>query len=541
MTRARVAALLSTMAVSVGLVTALAPAASAHPLGNFTHNTYVGFTVSADSIAVDHVLDLAEIPTFQERSAMDVDGDGTVSSDESEAWATARCASAASLIVATTNLGPVAWSVGSALVAFPEGEGGLPTTRLECGLTADTAGAATFDATADVAQGHVGWHEITVVGDGIAVTSEAPDASPSQRLTAYPTDGSTMDATSVAIGWGAAGVAPVAVQEPATELEDVDPANATAAALAPIGLDSAARAFTDLIGRQEVTIGFAMLAILIAVFLGGLHAMAPGHGKTMMAAALVGTSGRRRDAFALGASVTVSHTAGVVILAVVLTLSSAVAAESAYPWLGLVSAVIAVAVGVSLLRQARRGGHGHGHAHPHGHDHGHDHHDDHGHDHDDDHGHHGHDHDDHHGGHDHHGHDHHDHDHHDAAHGTLRLAAPATAPAAPRPATRRFIALGLAGGLVPSPSAVVVLLAGFALGRSWFALLLVFAYGVGMALTLCLTGLLLVRAGGLSRRLAEGTAVPRPIAAVLRLLPVIAAVTVVAAGLWLGFRSVLAL
>lgn len=112
---------------------------------------------------------------------------------------------------------------------------------------------------------------------------------------------------------------------------------------------------------------------------------------------------------------------------------------------------------------------------------------------------------------------------------------------AARPATRRFVALGLAGGLIPSPSAVVVLLAGFALGRSWFALLLVLAYGVGMALTLCLTGLLLVRAGGLSRRVAAGNAVPRPVAAVLRLLPIIAAVTVVAAGLWLGFRSLLAL
>lgn len=520
MKRARVAALVATAAAGMGLVTALAPVASAHPLGNFTHNTYVGFSVSTDSVAVDHVLDLAEIPTFQERSAMDADGDGAVSSVESDAWATARCAAAATQIVATTDLGPVAWSAGPATITFPEGEGGLPTTRLECELSTDLAGARTFEANVDVAQGRAGWHEITAVGDGIAVTSEVPDSSPSQRLTAYPVDGSTMDVTSVAISWGSAGIAAAGAPVIDAELNTPDPASATASALAPIGLDGAARAFTDLIGRQDVTVGFALLAVLIAVFLGGLHAMAPGHGKTMMAAALVGTTGRRRDAFALGASVTVSHTAGVVILSVALTLSSAVAAESAYPWLGLASAVIAVAVGVSLLRQARRGGHAH--SHPHDHDH-HDHHAP-GHP-----------------GHDHHGHDHHDHGHHDAAPGALRVAARSHAPVVQRPATRRFVALGLAGGLVPSPSAVVVLLAGFALGRSWFALLLVVAYGVGMALTLCLTGLVLVRAGGLSRRVASRATVPWPIAAVLRLLPVIAAVTVVAAGLWLGFRSVLAM
>ena len=94
---------------------------------------------------------------------------------------------------------------------------------------------------------------------------------------------------------------------------------------------------------------------------------------------------------------------------------------------------------------------------------------------------------------------------------------------------------------MPSPSAVVVLLAGFALGRSWFALLLVVAYGVGMAVTLCATGFALVRVGGLSRRVAEGNAVPGPVAAVLHRLPVIAATTVVVAGIWLGVRSVLSM
>jgi ABC-type nickel/cobalt efflux system permease component RcnA len=103
------------------------------------------------------------------------------------------------------------------------------------------------------------------------------------------------------------------------------------------------------------------------------------------------------------------------------------------------------------------------------------------------------------------------------------------------------VALGLAGGLVPSPSAVVVLLAGFAIGRSWFALLLVVTFGLGMAVTLCVTGLLVVRVGAVSRRLASGASVPRGVTALFARLPTIAAASVIIAGLWIGVRSVLAL
>jgi len=94
---------------------------------------------------------------------------------------------------------------------------------------------------------------------------------------------------------------------------------------------------------------------------------------------------------------------------------------------------------------------------------------------------------------------------------------------------------------VPSPSAVVVLLAGFALGRSWFALLLVVAFGLGMAVTLCVTGLLVVRVGAVSRRLASGASVPHRVTALFARLPMIAAASVIIAGLWIGVRSVLAM
>jgi nickel/cobalt transporter (NicO) family protein len=512
-------------------VLAVAPAAMAHPLGNFTHNTYVGFTVEPDHIDVDHVLDLAEIPTYQERHVMDTNADNDVSASEAQAWGATRCAAAATEIAARTDDGPVTWVVGPSTVAFPAGQGGLPTTRLECAFAADVSGATTLAATVSVEDGRVGWHEVTAVGRGVLVDADVPSTSPSRRLTAYPVGTAPLDITTVRMDWSGDAVGALDDSSAATTAPTA-PALAVTS-IAPLGLDSAAQAFTGLISRQDLTFGFALLALAIAVLLGGLHAIAPGHGKTMMAASLVGTAGRRRDAVVLGASVTVAHTAGVVVLALALSVSSAIAAESVYPWLGLASGLFAIGVGVSLFRQARRGGLGHAHDH-HAHDH-------HAHDH------HAHD----HPHHDHHAHDHHAHPHH--AHAAVVVAAPPTpAPfiARPgssdesersRPGTRRFVALGLAGGMVPAPSAVVVLLAGFALGRSWFALLLVVAYGLGMALTLCLTGLLLVRMGGLSARLAAGTAVPGPIVALTRALPVIASVTVVVAGLWVGLRSILAM
>ncbi len=530
MKRRLAAAVLGTLAGATLASIALAPAASAHPLGNFTHNTYVGFTITPDHIKVDHVLDLAEIPSFQERSAMDANGDGTIAAAESQAWADARCLGAAGQIKGSTSHGPVTWTVGKSTISFPVGQASLPTTRLVCTYDSAVSDANAFDAVVSIEDGRAGWHEITASADGVRLSADVPTTSSSARLTAYPVDAAPADISTVHATWNGAAPALAAPEVQAGPAADETSSSTAVTSIAPFGLDGPTQAFSNLISKQDLTIGFGLLALLIAIGLGGLHALAPGHGKTLMAASLVGTNGRRRDAFVLGASVTTAHTAGVIALALVLSVSSAFAAESTYPWLGLFSAALAIGVGLSLFRQARRGGglghhHGLGSGHSHG-DHEHD-------DHDSGHG---------------HGHDHpHPHPHpHDESAGSLVLAVPATSTAikiAPthKPATRRVIALGLAGGMVPSPSAVVILLAGFALGRAWFALLLVVAYGIGMALTLCFTGLLLVHAGNLSERVAAGTAVPRPIAAVLSRLPMIAATVVVVAGIWLGVRSFLSL
>jgi nickel/cobalt exporter len=254
------------------------------------------------------------------------------------------------------------------------------------------------------------------------------------------------------------------------------------------GVDRATAAFTALIGERSRTPGFAVVALLLAVALGAAHALAPGHGKTVMAAYLVGLRGRLRQAMTIGVTVTITHTAGVLLLGLVLSTTRAVASERVYPWLGLASGLLLAAVGVGLLVRTRTGHpHGTGHDHPHGHGHEHPH-----------------------------GHAHrHRHDH--------RAAEP--------PLGRRgLVALGLAGGLVPSPSAVVVLLGGIAIGRAWFGVALVLAYGLGMAATLTGIGLLLARLrSGIDRRLRlpAGSRVSR----LGRLLPAVTASVIVLVGL----------
>jgi ABC-type nickel/cobalt efflux system permease component RcnA len=243
-----------------------------------------------------------------------------------------------------------------------------------------------------------------------------------------------------------------------------------------------------LVGERSGSAGFAVLALLVAVGLGAAHALAPGHGKTVMAAYLVGLRGSLRQAATIGATVTLTHTAGVLLLGLVLSTTRAVASERVYPWLGLGSGLLLTGVGVGLLLRARPGRRHHHHEDVHSHHH-----------------------------------HHHDHDH---GHGTEG-----------RPLGRRgLIALGLAGGLVPSPSAVVVLLAGIALGRAWFGVALVLAYGAGMAATLTGVGLLLAH---LRNRMDRRLRLPAGslVARLGRMLPAVTASVIVLVGLGLAVQG----
>lgn len=572
--------------------------ASAHPLGNFTVNRYDGLVLAPGQLRVDHVEDLAEIPATQAEPQIKKLG--------MTDWARERCETAARDSEVTVGGNEVPLTVGTSVARVRPGQAGLNTLRVECRLTAalpeqDTVDVGFRGAGADKGPG---WREITARGDRMTLAaSDVPKESVSRQLTQYPQEllSSPADTASASLRVRAGG--PALIE---------DGRDAPADSVLPRGADRWTQALDSLVARHDLTIGFAALALLIAVGLGALHALAPGHGKTLMAATAAARGGRAglRDVLPLAASVTVTHTLGVVALGLLITAGSA-AAPSVIAWLGVTSGLLVTLAGATLVRRAwRNRAHGHGHGHPHGGGHTHDHERGHAHSHADGHAHdhehgddhsHAHDHShayDHGDAHDHghpHSHDHpqtdhpheHDHDDHEHAeqherplvlahaHASAETAphhkphthqpapapapSPAPAPKAKRtprplehthggfththaiaPTVRGTILLGFAGGLVPSPSAVVVLVGAAALGQAWFGLLLVLAYGVGLALTLTAAGFAVVKlSDGVTRALARR---PRlaggPVVTLLRrTAPLGSALVVVALGAGLVFRG----
>ncbi len=237
--------------------------------------------------------------------------------------------------------------------------------------------------------------------------------------------------------------------------------------------------FESLIERGELSIGALLLALAIAAFWGAAHALTPGHGKAMVAAYLMGTKGRPRDAFFLGGTVTVAHTAGVFALGfVTFGLSAFIVPEQLYPWLTFVSGVLVVAVGASVLRQRLRSRVRHHH---------------------------------HHHQHDHHHHEH-PHDHDEAL------------------TSKGILGVGIAAGLLPCPSALVVLLSAIALHRVGLGLALIVAFSIGLATTITAIGLVAVFA----RRTFGRLSLNGPL---VRALPAVSAGLILVVGLVITARA----
>ncbi len=476
-----------------------AAVASAHPLGNFTVSQYSGLVVQPGAVAVDLVVDMAEIPAFQTRGDIDTDGDGHVDETERSAYHVRACRDLTGGLHLEVDGRRQRLGLRSSEVSFPPGQAGLPTLRLSCRLAAGTGGYGrriTY-SNRNYAD-RVGWREITATGDGVdLVAADVPGDSVSGRLTRYPNDllQSPLDQRRATLRVAPAGPAPGGDSASRTG------GPASSPALAPRQMERFTAAFTSLVARQDLSFGFALFALAASVVLGALHALAPGHGKTVMAAYLVGQRGSLRQAATLGLTVTVTHTAGVLVLGLLLSASTGFVPERLYPWLRLASGLLLAAVGAGLLirtlRQRRSGPGGPGghadHDHgPAGHDAGHEH--------------------------------RHHHDHH-------------VTPDGPGMSRRALAAMGAAGGMVPSPSALVVLLGAIALGRTWFGVALVLGYGVGMTLSLLATGMLLARFRGvLDTRLRRDS--QTPLAVLGRVLPTAAAALVVVVGLGIAAQAV---
>ena len=547
---------LTGLAATVGV--GLAPGASAHPLGNLTVNHFDGLHLFADHLTDAAVEDVAELPTLQRRPSIDRNGDGRLSNDERTSYAGTQCHAMAGALSIVVGGHRVAMSVERSSYAERPGVISLTVGRLECDLTGrvDLSSTATVQVDSPWDGAGIGWHEISAVATGVSLrASPFPARSISDELRRYPNNllSSPLDVRSGTI-----------TTDPGTGSSTYRIAkDLPVAGVLVRQLNRLATTFNDVVGSKHLTVGVGLLAVLLSVLLGAGHAFLPGHGKTIMAAYLVGRRGRLRDVVTVGATVTVTHTAGVLLLGLAISTTASFAPTQAEQYLGVVSGLIVAGVGVGLLvaavRKRRRVGiatalrttpevdqvvaglpldsaappagrlvaggsagdvallapahpaHDHGASHDHGaaHDHGSSH-----------------------------VHDAEPHGDPGHRHGLFgRGHQHGHAPLDGGFSKGGLVGLGIAGGLVPSPSALLVLLAATALGRTVFGVVLVLGYGLGMAGALSLAGLLLVRLRGRLDRFAGSPRLARA-ERLLTFLPVLTALLVLAVGVGLTLRAI---
>jgi ABC-type nickel/cobalt efflux system permease component RcnA len=429
---------------------------SAHPLGNFTSNHLTRLTVRSSSVLVHYVLDDAEIPTFSLLRSLDRDGHPAPS--VLAGWGAQHAAE----IVPQLQLGsdgkplPLV-PIGSSVTLRP-GAGGLSTLYFTADYRASLAPGPhelTYDDT--TLPERIGWRDVVV----------SPAHEPTNELRVYPNAliGSPRDRTAVSLTRSAGGV--IAVKD--------------TTAPSVFGVPSAARmdALSAVLARDLSDPLVLIGALLLAVGLGALHALEPGHGKTLLAISLVGARATAPQAAILAVALTIAHTAGVLLFGVVvLSLTRYVVPETLYPWIAVLSGAFVAMLGARALSKtivqrtahapaaprsdaeiARAALRAHDRAHVHGlaHDHG---------------------------------------DLDDEAHARAH-AIPGSAPLRFRDA----LIAAASGNVAPCPAALVVLLAAIATHRIGYGLVLIVAFSIGLALTLTILGVAIVRgAGWLMRR-----------------------------------------
>jgi nickel/cobalt transporter (NicO) family protein len=426
----------------------LAPGgASAHPLGNFSINHLDRLKVSSNRIDVTYILDQAEIPTFQERGL-----------PPSVVLARKKAEVARGLVLTVNGRRvPLAFG-GPGQISFPPGQGGLKLTRVVLPLFARVSHARAVQLHDGTFPGRIGWKAIVAEpGRGTDARSSVPSGDPTDGLRSYPQE---------------------MLRSPLNQRNatlSVKPGDGSLTAPRAVGAgeatthnrsgDGFAGVFADAAAGRGVLVFF----LLAAFAWGAMHALSPGHGKTMVAAYLVGTRGSARHAVALGATVTITHTIGVFALGVVtLLLSQFILPEQLYPWLNLASGLMVVGIGGAvLLKRVHRAQSTE-----------------------------------------------HSHEHH---HRELSW--------------KGLIAMGASAGLIPCPSALVVLLGAISQHQVALGLLLITMFSLGLAGTLTGLGLAVVSARKLTSRLNVSS---RLVAA----LPAVSALVIVGAGCLLTAHAV---
>jgi ABC-type nickel/cobalt efflux system permease component RcnA len=533
--------------LSVVFLVGLCHSAFAHPMGNFSVNHYSRITVEGDRIRIRYIIDLAEIPAYQELQKA---GLSATSIDPKSAavvsYVSARGAELARGITLTLDGKPTALCIISSDVIFPAGAGGLPTMKM--GFVFEAAGLSTSsnaDRQLNIQYadnnypGQSGWKEVVATSTaGSLLRTSVPATDRSGELSNYPTDLLTsppqvLDASlvvalpPVAAAVQSAQTLQVARSAAVSVIDDAPRTSPTnienGAAMKQSAMPPRARAsepqqaalpaspalhlqanqqqtprskFTELIQAEHLSPWFLFTAALIAIGLGGLHTLEPGHGKTIVAAYLVGSKGTARHAVLLGMIVTASHTAGVFALgAITLYASRYIVPEQLYPWLGALSGITIAGLGCYMLLR-RLTGTATDHSHAPGEAHG-----------------------------------------HwmfwkrpsgkESASTTVESS---TAPAQSISLTQLFT-LGITGGIIPCPAALIVLLSAFALHRIGLGFFLIVAFSIGLAAVLISFGMAMVYA----RRFMSRLQVDGPLTR--RWLPVASSAFITALGLILAVQS----
>jgi ABC-type nickel/cobalt efflux system permease component RcnA len=481
----------------------------AHPMGNFSVNHYSKISLERDGIRVSYIIDLAEIPTYQELQQGNVTAN--VSDPAVTRYVESRGVQFGRGLSLLLDGKPAPLHLLSSTVIFPPGAGGLPTMKMgfvyqaEYPPQADHS-SARLQYTDDNYPGHAGWKEMIAVAPGATlVSSSVPQSDRSAALTNYPTDllnsppqglsasiqfhypvalaNATNDQTGSSTPQQSSRLSsrpkrsavegPSVLSTPqqssrlssrpkrsevegsAVRAHDPAPVPAPGAAAEPLHLQANQQAtprsaFTELITTRSMSFWFFITAGFIALGLGALHALEPGHGKTIVAAYLVGSRGTARHAFLLGLIVTASHTAGVFALgAITLYASRYIVPEQLYPWLGVFSGLTIAGLGGYMFLR-RWSGLDLDHSHTSGQLHSH------------------------------------------WFPSATREAAPQPAPTGKSVSLYQLFALGITGGIIPCPAALVVLLSAFALHRIGLGFFLIVAFSLGLAAVLIAFGMLMV-------------------------------------------------
>ncbi len=526
-------------------------------LGNFTINQYCRVALEPKSAAVQYVLVFGQLPALRELHLADTDGDGVTTQAERDAYVATQVRDLIQSLSLRIDGAPLPLHALRWTTSLPTEQGGF-SLRVDVDFAADLPPLAAH-LSHDLAfrndnyPGRMGWHEIVLaVQPGLAAfDTNAFDTSLTdglrQALRELPAAG-PLDEREVHAKFVLGAAPPGAVQitaRPGT----VATGGTAALGTATLGTAASGTAASGIVTSGTVTSGapatpstwieretrrlvvaisdphleprLALLALLSALALGAVHALSPGHGKTVVGAYLVGSRGTPRHAVFLSLTVTITHTLGVFALGFA-TLYAArfIMPERLFPILSLIAALLVLGMGFTLLvrrlaaaRGSGAGGFGASTAHfealpshgrPHGlllsygafapagmhargalmHSHG--------------------------GG---------------PMHSHLPPGA-----AGEKVTWRSLLALGVSGGLVPCPSALVLLLAAVALHKTFYGMVLVTAFSCGLALTLTAVGLMFLYARHRLGSLRSGSRWQH-------WMPVASAATITAVGLCLSYAA----